>query len=169
MPGKNLLLLTEKNILKYGSWFAVYCAVIHHVLPVPDKGLGTRQSTVSLRNISELYMQSSCFVLVPETLECMSPQRRGRREPVLYPCGTPTWTKMGKVLLQKGYVGGKRKYFVESRGLDSLYFKSVFIAFWVPKAQKRHSRQKLQNQQCNLLVYTVQRMQPCKANLSPYL
>lgn len=101
MPGKNLLLLTEKNILKYGSWFAIYCAVIHHMLPVPDKGLGTRQSTVSLRNISELYMQSSCFVLVPETLECMSPQRRGRREPVLYPCGTPTWSKMGKVCCRK--------------------------------------------------------------------
>lgn len=57
---------------------------------------------------------------------------------------------------------------VWSRGLDSLYFKSLFIAFWVPKAKKRHSGRRLQNQQCNLLLDIVQKMHPCKARLSPH-
>ena len=67
----------RKARLKYGSWFTVFCAVIHPTLPLSNKWLGIRWSSVSLRNINELYRQISYFVLGTKTT---SPQESPKVE-----------------------------------------------------------------------------------------
>lgn len=155
MPGKNLPLLAEKKKLKYGSWFAVYCAAIHHMLPVTNKGLGIRQSAVSFRNTNELICSLVLCTAYQNHLTGWVLRDGAEENQCFNPVGHQPRAKWLRLTTERLCGWEEKVFFLE---LLKLSDPGAWILFILRKLQKK---------QCKLLLYLVQRMRPWEVRLSP--